>query len=700
MQHKLSANELIPGGKSYEHFLPEISEQIHICAEIYFFVLKNVLQAKNIFSGKTDWEFPLSALNQLLKKERLKETDKFPEVHFLQNRKNCFWIRIQTKILFINGSTQEIVHRLHIPKESKKLDFNEKSNAFAYTLKNGLYLLLADGTNIPVSTNRNRAITAGQAASRNEFGITKGTFWSPQGSMLAFYQIDEREVADYPLVSIKEPIATLEKIKYPMAGKKSQQVKVGLYSVSQNKTIFLQAPDEKEAYLTCLTWSPDEKQIYLAELKRSQKVFQLKRFSAHDGLLEKVLFSESDEKYVEPQYPLLFLDENGKRFLWQSRRDGFNHLYIYDEKGNLQQQLTHGDWEVCELSGYEKATQRIIFSSTAQSPLNRNFYAIHPDSGNMTLLTPEEGVHQIVISEENGLFIDRFNSVQTPGELFLRSLSDGKILRTLHHAPNPYAGYLMPKTEIGVFRQKETLPEIYYRITYPPKMKPGRKYPLLFYVYGGPHIQLVRNEWNGGTKGFERFMANEGYVVFYMDPRGSAFRGKAFEEAIWLNIGKIQLDDYRFALHRLLSTKKCVDEKKVGVYGWSFGGFMAASLMLKAPDLFQAGVAGGAVIDWAFYETMYTERYMKTPVENPNGYTENNLQNFIDNLQGELLFIHCDNDPIVLWQHTLSFLKKSVISQKQVDYFVYPGHDHNVQGTDRVHLMQKVKRFFDEKLNV
>ncbi len=694
---RLSPEEFIPGNPHSGHFLPEIPEQVYIDSGNYSYMLKNVLRAENLVSGQVVWEFSLATLNQLLKKEKLKKTEKFPEIHWLKKREYSCWILVQKKILFLNCRTKEVLHVIEVGKEWENFDFNEERELFAYTKRNELYLLSMKGKSFLVFSDSNKAVTAGQAASRNEFGITKGTFWSPEGSMLAFYKIDERNVTGYPLVCVKDPVATLQKIKYPMAGKKSQQVRIGLYHIDKNEILFLDSPDEKEAYLTCISWSPDEKNIYLAELNRIQKKCQVKRYSSGNGQLTKMLFCEEDKKYTEPQYPLFFPDDNPDYFVWQSRRDGFNHLYLYDKNGKFIRQLTKGNWEVTGLKGYDKQNNRLVFLSTILSPLNRNVCAARLDKEHVTLLTPEEGTHEIAFSAGIDVFIDNYNTTDIPGKSFLRSLQDGRVIRALHNAPDPYKNYLMPKTETGVIRQGEELPELYYRIVRPPETGTQKKYPVVFYVYGGPHVQMIRNEWHSATKGFDNLMADAGYVVFYIDPRGSAYRGKVFEEAIWRDIGKAQQEDYLFAIKWIISKKSYVDKNRIGVYGWSFGGFMATSLMLKT-NMFSVGVAGGAVIDWAFYEAMYTERYMETPVANKDGYKENNLRNFAGKLTGELLLIHCDNDPVVLWQHTLSFLKRTIQSKKQVDYFVYPGYAHNVQNTDRVHLMLKVKRYFDEKL--
>ena len=694
---KLSADELIPGGLQYDRFLPGLPEQIHFYSGGYSYILKDLLQVKDNVSGQVVRELSLPDLNRLLKKEKWKKLEKFPEIHWLQKEEYCCWILVQRKIVFINFQTSEILQVIQVKKEWKNFDFNEQKKIFAYTEKNGLHLLSMDGKTFPVFCAGSKSVTAGQAASRNEFGINKGLFWSPEGSMLAFYKVDESEVARYPLVCVKDPVASLQEIRYPMAGKKSQKVRLGLYHVDENEVFFLDPPDEEEAYLTCVSWSPDEKGVYLAELSRSQKECKVKRYSSFDGKLEKILFSEEDKKYTEPQHPLFFPDDHPGCFVWQSRRDGFNHLYLYDENGNLIHQLTKGEWEVTALTGYDKKSRRLIFLSTALSPLNRNVYAVHIDNRSMELLTPEEGTHQIVISTDKSLFIDNYSSVHIPGKSFLRSLQDGRIIRTLRDSPDPYKDYSMPETEIGVIGRGEKSPELYYRIVRPQEMDPQKKYPLVCYVYGGPHVQLIRNEWLAGTKGFEYLMANEGYIVFSVDPGGSANRGKTFEDAVWRDIGKVQVEDYLFAVKWLLSEKNYIDKNRIGVYGWSFGGFMATSLMLKT-EIFNVGVAGGAVIDWAFYEAMYTERYMETPQKNMEGYKKNNLRNFVEKLKGELLLIHCDNDPVVLWQNTLSFLKKSIQLKKQVDYFVYPGYAHNVQGPDRVHLMLKIKRYFDERL--
>ncbi|HOI26150.1 MAG TPA: DPP IV N-terminal domain-containing protein [Paludibacteraceae bacterium] len=694
---QLSPEQMIPGNSAYEQLLPKTFEQISFCSETpcIRYIFNNEIKNAELPSLKTVWTFSLTELNALLKKAGLKLVSKIPNLHFTDEKDTIFWIIIQNRILFVNSQTKEITTIIKIKQDYRYITFNEKAKMFFFVKGNGLFLLDLEGNISTVSKDKSRDILSGEIPSREEFGIGKGSFWSPNGKKLAFYITDQRQVSSYPLVKIERPISKVEMIKYPMAGSKSQTVKIGIYNLETNETIILEKSRWKESYLTCTTWSPDSDLIYLAEVDRDQKHCQVKRFSASDGSLNKILFDEKEEKYVEPQHPLFFLTDEKNLFVWQSRRDGFNHLYLYNTDGKLIHQLTKGDFEVTQLNGYDEQTHEVIYTSTTLSPLCRNVYATNIQTLKSRVLAEEEGCHNIVLSEKQHVFIDRFSSTQEPNLIQLVSLKDGSST-VLLHAEDPYKGYAIPETEIDFFDKNGE--KIYYRIVRPLGMKEGKKYPLAFYVYGGPHVQLIRNEWLGGTKGFEYLMAQAGYVVCSIDPHGSDNRGKEFENAIWRNIGKPQLEDYQCAIEWLLKNKDFIDEKRMGVYGWSFGGFMATSLMLRCPDLFPVGIAGGAVTDWKFYEVMYTERYMETPQKNPDGFEENSLHQYIKNLKGKLLLMHCDNDSVVLWQNTLTLLKAAIKAGKQVDYSVYPGYPHNVQGPDRVHLMLKIRDYFNQWL--
>lgn len=697
MMKRLSPEQMIPGNSDYEQLLPKTFEQMSFCpnSSCFRYVFIDEIRKSEIHPFRQIWKLSLSDLNMIMKEVGMEEEKKIPTLHFIDEDEDVFWTTLQNNILFINCQTRVITIRIKIKRGWQHISYNEKAELFSFVNGNGLFSVdLQENVNI-IHKDRHKEILSGEIPSRDEFGIDRGFFWSPDGKKIAFYITDQRLVSSYPLVRIENPISKVERIKYPMSGGKSQTVCLAIYDIRTEEIIHLEKSGWKESYLTCVTWSPDSRSIYLAEVDRNQKHCLVKHFSATTGKLIKILFEEKERKYTEPQHPLFFLKGMDNLFVWQSRRDGYNHLYLYNTDGKLLRQLTHGCFEITQLNGYDAETNEIIYTSTTLSPLCRNIYATNIQTKACRGLANEEGSHNIFLSEKNHAFIDRFSSTKDSNRISLISLKED-FSSTLFEAENPYKGYEMPETEIGFFDKNGE--KIYYRIVHPKQKRAGAKLPLAFYVYGGPHVQLIRNEWLGGTKGFEYLMAQAGYVVFSIDPHGSDNRGKAFEDVIWRNIGKVQLEDYQYAIHWILREKSYIDATKIGVYGWSFGGFMATSLMLKHPDLFRVGVAGGAVTDWRFYEVMYTERYMETPQKNPDGYEENTLHNFLNELKGSLLLIHCDNDPVVLWQNTLTLLKTAIKEGKQIDYSVYPGYAHNVQGPDRVHLMLKIKDYFDQKM--
>lgn len=691
---QLTPDDLIPGGSGYKRLLPTTMEEISLSPDgtTARYKFSEVYQEVSLSDGSTFWQFGVDTLNGIIFNAGKMELQKsLPTLHFLERNRAEAWMKLKQEIWFVNCQTAQLLHRIQLLPEWENLLFNEEKKLFSFTCRGDLSLLHLSGETTLVMKQPSPDVLAGGIPSRYEFGIEEGAFWSPKGNKLAYYIVDQTAVTSYPLVKIQEPIATLDAIKYPMAGAPSETVRMSIFDLESQKNIELESSDWQESYLTCVTWSSDEKAIFVAEVDRRQKHCRVMSFDASTGRRIASLWEEEEEKYVEPQHPLLFIDEN--RFVWQSRRDGFNHLYLYDISGKLLRQLTRGNFEVTQLYGYCPKSDELLFLCTQSSPLNRDACAVSITDGNIRRLVNDEGAHTLFIAWESGDFIDSFSSINTPNRITLHNLFNDET-EVLYSAENPYEGYdFAIETEIGSYEKEGD--EIFYRIVRPANIEKGKRYPLAYYVYGGPHVQLIRNEWMAGTKGFEYMMALNGYVVMSIDPHGSDNRGKAFEQKIWRNIGAQQMEDYRYSIEWLLREKEYIDEKRMGIYGWSFGGFMATRLMLRCPNLFAFGVAGGAVIDWAFYEVMYTERYMETPALNPEGFKENNLCHYIDDLKGDLLLIHCDNDPVVLWQNTLTFLKKATEADKQVDYAVYPGHQHNVQGKERVHLMKRILRYFN-----
>ncbi|MDR2041568.1 MAG: S9 family peptidase, partial [Tannerella sp.] len=591
--------------------------------------------------------------------------------------------------------------------EWKNFEFCEANGYLAFTEKNNVWALTDDKRLFPVTNETEEGIVCGASVHQNEFGIRKGLFWSPKGTALAFYRMDERMVTDYPLVNIHARVAKAEPFKYPMAGMKSHEVTVGVYHLAGGRVTWLKTGLPKEKYLTNIAWSPDETSIYIAELNREQNECRLVRYQALTGEKEAELFIEHNEKYVEPLHPVLFLPGNPTRFIWQSRRDGYNHLYLYDIHGKLLKQLTAGKWVVTEALGFDEKGANLFFSATAPctgdaagegNPLEIHTWQLNLKTGVCTCINPAPGVHQVSLSPSRRYAIDQTAAPGTPRNIDILRLKDHKTLKSLLAAPNPFKGYEMPKVTTGTLTAADGKTTLYYRLTTPPRLDSTRRHPAIVYVYGGPHARLVTGGWMNGVGGWDLYMALRGYVVFTIDGRGSADRGFAFESVIHRQLGVCEMEDQLKGVE-FLKSLPYVDGDRLGVHGWSYGGFMTTNLMLTHPEVFKVGVAGGPVIDWSHYEIMYGERYMDHPKENPEGYEMTNLCGKAGNLTGRLLLIHGDIDPVVVQQHSLLFLDACVNAGAFPDYFVYPRHKHNVTGKDRPHLYEKITRYFDEHLS-
>lgn len=588
--------------------------------------------------------------------------------------------------------TLTIVTPTNAPKKFKgeNKDYNESGKHTAYTRKNNLYV-----DDIQV-TDEPEGVVCGQAVHRNEFGITKGTFWSPKGNLLAFYRMDESMVTDYPMVNISKRVGKLYNIKYPMAGMTSHKVTVGVYDVANNKTLYLKAGDPTDRYFTNISWSPDEKSIYLIELNRDQNHSKLCRYNAATGELEATLIEETGTKYVEPQHPITFLPWDDNKFIYQSQRDGFNHLYLYDINGKLIKQLTSGNWLVQNILGFNAAKKDIIIMTTEISPLQSNPYRVNVKSGKRTLIGNKDGLHSDVLSKSGKYLIDKYSSPTVPRSINVIDIYSGKEINLLT-AEEPFAKFNMPEITVGTIKAADGMTDLYYRLVKPVNFDANKKYPAIIYVYGGPHAQMIHNNCNYDVRGWDIYMAQKGYVMLTVDNRGSDNRGLEFEQTTFRQLGVEEMKDQLKGVE-FLKSLPYVDSNRLGVHGWSFGGFMTTNLMTTYPDVFKVAVAGGPVIDWKYYEVMYGERYMDTPESNPEGYKESNLNLKAGNLKGKLLIIYGGDDPTCVPQHSLSFIRACIDAGTYPDLFTYPGQGHNMMGRDRVHLYEKITRYFDDFL--
>lgn len=651
-----------------------------------------VVKANALKSGVVDL-VSFSGLNAMLKAAGADTLSKMPVLKWKDAETIHFEADKKTWLYSVNGAKLILSDSSTLPESAEVVEKSSKGE-IAYVQDNNIWLE-QNHQRKQITSDGSYDLVYGKSVHREEFGITKGLFWSPRSSRLAFYRMDQSMVTDYPIVDFSEIPAKNTPVKYPFAGGKSHQVTVGIYDVSSGKTIYLKTGEPLEQYLTNVAWSPDEESVYIAVLNREQNHMRLNQYNAVTGDFIKTLFEEVDAKYTEPMHPIEFVNENGSLFVWQSRRDGWNHLYLYDNNGKLVRQLTKGEWEVTAFNGFDAKGKRGYFLATSNTGINRDFYSVEIASGKLTKISSGDGVHKCIGNDDKTLFADVYSSLNVPGISQIVN-GEGKIQRQLLVADNPLKDYAVAKTRLFTIKAEDGTP-LWCRMLVPDDFDSTKRYPTIVYLYGGPNVQLITNTWLGGANLWFHYLTQQGYIVFTLENRGTACRGKAFEQVTYRKLGDVEMTDQITGVNYLRKLSY-IDANRLGINGWSYGGFMTTSLMTRYPGIFKVAVAGGPVIDWSAYEVMYTERYMDTPDENAGGYRISNLLNYVDQLNGKLLLIHGTSDNTVVWQHSLMYLKKAVSKGVQVDYFVYPGHEHNVRGKDRVHLNEKITRYFNDYL--
>jgi len=571
--------------------------------------------------------------------------------------------------------------------------YHSFSGNVAYTKGNNIYLHTKEGLKLIVTDNADKNIVSGQSFARNEFGINGGLFWSNKGEQLAFYQKDESEVHDYPLLDINQTPGALMSIKYPMAGQKSEKPRVGIYNLVSKKTVFISPKGAADSYLTNFCFTPDDQYVLIAEVNREQDHMWLNQYDVKSGNFVRTILEEKNEKWVEPEHPAFFPDPKSNNFIWISEKDGFNNLYYYSIDGKLIRQLTKNIFPIKDILSSTKDGKSVFISATGPDATNTLIYKVSVANGKQQLVTCESGTHEFSVSSDELYYYDAFSSHEVPHKALILDAKSLKIQKTLIESEDKLKEYKIGQADISTIDNKGTL--LYTRLIKPSNFDPSKKYPVMVYVYGGPHAQMITNSWLDGANLWMYWMAEQGYLVYTLDGRGSAHRGFAFESQIHRQLGTVEMDD-QLAGVKYLKSLPYVDSNRLAVHGWSFGGFMTTSLMLRHPGVFQVGVAGGPVTDWKYYEIMYGERYMDRPEENLKGYEQACLMTHAGNLKGDLLLIHGTIDDVVVMQHNYALVKKFVELGIQMDFFPYPMHKHNVLGKDRVHLMQKVLDYIIE----
>jgi dipeptidyl-peptidase-4 len=661
----------------------------------FSYIDNNAIKVGDNTIGKKTDVLTLKELNTQLKSSNKDTLATFTSITW-KNAKQFYFSNKKGELIYsLDKKTISETDKIVEPSSLEAYQKEPVTSAYSYCKDNNLFVV-KDGKETQVTTDGSYEIVyTGKNVHQNEFGIDGKNFWSPKGNFLAYYRMDQSPVTDYPIIDWTTRPAKNDNIKYPMAGNKSHHVTLGIYDVKTNKTIYVKTEGDPEQYLTNVAWSPDEKHIYIAILSRTQNDMKLNEYDATTGNFVRTLFEEHDDKYTEPLHPMLFVKNSPTQFIWQSRKDGFTHFYLYDISGKLIKQLTKGNWEVKAENGFDEKGERLFFHANDQSPVNQDFYSVNLKSGEVKRLTSGNGFHTCVLDERGNYFIDNFTNSTTPREYNIINTSTKKAIN-IFKAENPIKEYKTGSWNLFTIKNNEGT-DLYCRLFKPVNFDSTKKYPVLVYLYNGPHSQMVTNTWMAGGELWYQYMAEKGFIIFTLDGRGTSNRGKAFEQATHRQLGTKEMEDQLKGVDYLKSLPY-VDAKRIGVHGWSFGGFMTTTLMTRSPETFKVGAAGGPVIDWTYYEIMYTERYMDSPQDNKEGYEKNNLLGYVDKLKGKLLMIHGAQDPVVVWQHSILYQKKAVDKGIQLDYYLYPGHEHNVLGKDRAHLMEKITNYFIDNL--
>lgn len=695
-----SLEDLNFGGHNYRNMVPKTrwttwwgNQLVHQDIEKCSIIDKKTGKEKTLFS--------LEEVNKWLEGDADGGLKALYNVTFPYPNEPIAMIENHTSRIFLNFKTHKIVAKQGTAG-MEDADWHAASKNTAFRKNDNLFVRDSNGKDFQITQDGSRNIMYGTSVHRDEFGYSKGTFWSPDGSKLMFTRMDQSMVNDYPLVNIPEldwkpgsnesRSANAAPEKYPMVGETSHKVTIGVYDLKTERTVYLQAGDPTNRYFTNPSWAPDGKTVYLFELNRDQNDCHLVAYNPSTGEKIKELYHETDAKFVEPQHPIAFLPWDSSSFVFQSQRDGYYHLYLYSLRSGSYKQLTSGSWVVLDMLGFNTKTRSVVYLSNECSPVQQNTWAVSTATGKRTLLDNGRGWHTPTLSGDGSYMVDTYQEPDVPRVITINA-TDKKQYSTYFTADDPYKGYTVPEYTMGTVKADDGTTDLYWRMVKPINFDPKKKYPAIVYVYGGPHAHNVDARWHYGSRTWETYMAQNGYLMFILDNRGSEHRGKEFEQATFRHLGDVEVRDQMQGV-KYLQSLSYVDTTRIGVHGWSFGGFMTTTLMTTHPEVFKVGVAGGPVIDWKWYEVMYGERYMDTPQANPEGYAQSSLLPKAKDLKGKLQIIIGLNDPVVVPQHAYSFLKACIAAGTQPDFFVYPGEPHNMRGHQSTHLHERISQYF------
>ena len=640
------------------------------------------------------------------------------EVHVLGERKrekrytldNYIWSPSGTDILFPYDEDLYLYHlssgdlKQLTEDEEKERDphFSPDGRRVAFLKNQNLYVLeLENGSVTQLTEQGTEHLLVGRFdwVYEEEFDIRTGFFWSHDGKHIAYYQVDERQTPEFPIVDFIPVHNEIQPVRYPKPGDDNSVVNIGVVSIERPlSTVWMDTGDEIDIYIPRLQWLPDGERLAIQRLNRSQNKLELIVADARSGQSRIVLTEEAKNGWLEPNDDVTFLKKE-EAFIWASQREGFSHLYLYDLEGRLVQQLTNGNWDVTELVAVDEDEGLVYFIATEKNIFERHFYQVHLGGTGLRRLTNGDGSHSINMEPDCTYYLDTFSNNTTPPNISLYA-KDGELKKIVE--PNEmdelleeYA--LSPPEFLTV--PSDNGAQLNAFLIKPPDFNPSEKYPVLIYTYGGPCSQIVRNSWGGGIgRLWHQLMAQKGYIIFGLDNRGTGGRGTEWMRTVYRNLGEYEVRDNVSGV-KYLRTLPYVDENRIGIWGWSYGGYTTCMCMLKEPEYFKVGVAVAPVTDWKNYDTIYTERYMDTPEDNPEGYQTSSAMQYADQLEGKLLLVHGSSDDNVHLANTMQLVEALQNAGRQFDLMIYPGKAHSIRGEDaQVHLFEMITEYFLENL--
>ena len=606
------------------------------------------------------------------------------------------------EVFTFDRKTGEVVRRTRSEVREANVFFAPDARKIAFTREHDLWLLdLENGSEVQATTTGSDTLLNGvldwvymeELFTR---GDVRAHWWSPDGGAIAYLQINESPVPEFAIVDFAPLHNTAELQHYPKAGDPIPIVRVGVYDVAARKTTWMDVDTSDNSYIARVYWLGDSRHLAIEKINRAQDDLQLLFADAGSGETREII-RERKDTWVNVTYNKhYYLTKD--RFIWNSDRDGNSHLYLYDNEGNLLSQVTKGPWEVYKLDDVDEKHGRVFFTGLEHALIDRHVYTVSERGGRLKRLTSEDGTHSATFAPDHKHFIDRFSSASTPTTITVRSSSSGKVAFALHTPDtSELEAYDLPQREFMRITASNGL-EYQCEMIKPRDFDAAGKYPVLIFTYGGPHRQVVQNAWGGTRYLWHAMMAERGYIIFSLDNRGSWGRGTAWEDPLLEKMGHVELEDQLLGVEYLKSLPY-VDGDRIGIWGWSYGGYMTAIAMFKAPGVFKCGASIAPVSDWHFYDAIYTERYMKDPTDNADGYEASAPLNFVDGLEAPFFLAHGTADDNVHVQNTVRLTDELIKADKDFELMLYPGKYHGISGrAARTHLFKRLTRFFEDNL--